>query len=428
MNLTVTKSRITKSNITIPGDKSIAHRALILCTLANGESIIRNIPDSKDINATLNCLKQLGVKLKRDKHNSIRIKPSPFKRPSAPLNTQNSGTAMRLLAGLVATQPFMSVLTGGWQLNKRPMARIIKPLRLMDALIMGKNKDTQAPLIIKGGMLKGKSHKMLIPSAQVKSALLIAGLKAKGITQIKESLPTRNHTENLLKAMGADIKISGLNIKLNPVNKLKPLDITLPGDISSAAYFIAAAILIPGAKIVIHNLGLNPRRIGFIEILRKMGAKIKISCLNQTYFEQIGTLEASYSGTLHATKIDGIILPSLIDEVPLLSVVATQAEGITTIRKAGELRFKESDRISAVVTELKHLKADIKELPDGLLIKGKSPLEGAVCSSHHDHRIAMSLAVAGLTAKGKTIIRNAECISKSFPTFGKQLKKITTKV
>jgi 3-phosphoshikimate 1-carboxyvinyltransferase len=424
MNLTVTKSRLIKRSLSVPGDKSIAHRALILGTLTNGESIIRNIPDSEDIKATINCLKQLGAKLKPGKHNSIHIAPSILKQSPAPLNAQNSGTTMRLMSGLLAAQPFLSVLKGDEQLSKRPMARIIKPLRRMGALIMGKNKDTCAPLIIKGGNLKGKIHRMHVPSAQVKSALLIAGLKAKGVTEIKESAPTRNHTENLLKAMGADIKISGVAVKLNPANKLKPFDITLPGDISSAAYFIAAAALIPGAKIVIRNLGLNPRRTGFIEILRKMGAKIKISRLHKTNCEQTGTLEASYSGILHAAKINGNILPSLIDEIPLLAVVATQAHGTTVIRNAEELRLKESDRISAIVKELLRLKADIRELPEGLKIKGPAILEGAVCGSHNDHRIAMSLAIAGLIAKGKTTIRGAECINKSFPDFIRCLKNM----
>ncbi|MBI4713461.1 MAG: 3-phosphoshikimate 1-carboxyvinyltransferase [Planctomycetes bacterium] len=435
----------------IPGDKSIAQRAVLLAAIASGTSHIRNYPDSDDCRAALECVKELGVRVKM-KGDSVTIKGRGLyglRKPTKPLNVGESGTLARLLSGLLAAQPFSSTLTGRGSLLNRPMKRVIDPLRLMGANIS--SPTGSLPIHFQSSKrLSPIRYPMPLASAQVKSALLLAGLYANGVTTIKEPTPTRDHTERLLKLMGATITLpqrhkehKGL-IKLYPPERLKPFNITLPGDISSAAYFIVAGILLPIYKetmkpghhflaswipykeLVIRNVGLNPHRIGILDVLKRMGADCKLriaDCGLRNNWEPVGDIIVKPS-RLKAITLGGRIIPSIIDEIPLIAVLATQAKGITIIKDAGELRVKESDRIKAIADGLRRLGANIRELKDGLVIKGPTPLHGAVVDSYNDHRIAMSLIVAGLVTKGRVVVKNRECINKSFPEFSTRIKQI----
>jgi 3-phosphoshikimate 1-carboxyvinyltransferase len=335
----------------------------------------------------------------------------------------NSGTTIRLLTGLLSGQNFYSVLNGDNSIRKRPMRRVVQPLRLMGAEIWGREDGNLAPLSIKGSTLNPFQYTLPVASAQVKSALLLAGLYAPGKTVIREPLSTRDHTERMLEIMQADIKISPPEIRIKGGTELRNNDIFIPGDISSAAYFIAAASILKDSQIIIKQVGVNPNRTGLIEILKKMGTKIDILNYQIKSNEPRADLKIEYS-ELKGIEIDQEDVPSLIDELPLIAVVATQAQGKTVVSGARELRVKESDRIKAIVSELKKMGADIEEKEDGFTVNGPTRLQGAVCESYNDHRIAMSLAVAALLAEGKTVIKNSECIDISFPGFEKTLQKL----
>ena len=335
----------------------------------------------------------------------------------------NSGTTIRLLAGLLSGQDFYSVLRGDASIRKRPMKRVVEPLRLMGADIWGRKDGQFAPLSVRGNKLNPLHYTLPVASAQVKTALLLAGLYTKGETVIKEPLPTRDHTERMLEITQADIKISPSEIKLTGGKELRGTDIFIPGDISSAAYFIAVASILKGSQITIKQVGVNPTRTGIIEMLNKIGAKIDILNYKIKSNEPQADLMVEYS-KLKGVEIKKENIPFLIDELPLIAVAATQAQGKTVVSGARELRVKETDRIKAIVSELKKMGADIKEREDGFIVEGPSKLKGAVCESYNDHRIAMSLAVAALLAEGKTVIRNSECIDISFPGFGKILQNL----
>jgi len=415
-----------KGDISVPGDKSISHRSLILGSIAQGETRIYNFLNSLDCLSTLECMRTLGVEIKRGSNNSIKIKGKGLyglEEPKDILDVGNSGTAVRLLAGLISGQKFYSVLNGDDSIRKRPMKRVVEPLRLMGANIWGREDGELTPLSIKGSRLNPLCYTLPVASAQVKSALLLAGLYIKGETVIKEPLPTRDHTERMLKIMQADIKISPLEIKIRGGRELKGTDIFVPGDISSAAYFIIAASMLKGSQVIIKQVGFNPTRIGIIEILNKMGAKIDILNYQIKSNEPRADLKIEYS-ELKGVEIGKENIPFLIDELPLIAVLATQAQGETVVSGAKELRVKETDRIKAIVNELRKMGANIKEKEDGFIVKGPSKLHSAVCNSYNDHRIAMSLAVAALLAEGKTIIKNSECIDISFPGFEKTLQKL----
>jgi len=426
VELVLEKVNKLKGNISVPGDKSISHRSLILGSIAQGETQIHNFLNSLDCLKTLECMRALGVEIKSGSNNYIKIKGKGLyglQEPKDILDVGNSGTTIRLLTGLLSGQNFYSVLDGDNSIRKRPMKRVVQPLRLMGANIWGRENGRFVPLSIKGSKLNHLHYTLPVASAQVKSALLLAGLYATGETVIKEPLPTRDHTERMLEIMQAGIKISPPEIKIKSGKELKGTEIFIPGDISSAAYFIVAASVLKGSQIIINQVGINPTRIGIIGILNKMGAKIDILNYQIKSNESQADLRIEYS-ELKGVEIKEEMVPFLIDELPLIAVVATQAQGKTVVSGAKELRVKETDRIKATVNELKKMGADIEEREDGFVVKGPSKLQGAVCESYNDHRIAMSLAVAGLLAEGKTIIKNSECIDISFPGFEKTLQKL----
>jgi len=415
-----------RGNIAVPGDKSISHRSLILGSIAQGETRIYNFLNSLDCLRTLGCMQALGGKIELDEDNSVKIKGKGLyglKEPKDILNVGNSGTTIRLLAGLLSGQDFYSILNGDASIRKRPMKRVVEPLRLMGADIWGRKDGQFAPLSVRGNKLNPLHYTLPVASAQVKTALLLAGLYTTGGTIIKEPLPTRDHTERMLEIMEADIKISPPEVKVMGGKELKGADIFIPGDISSAAYFIVAASILKGSQITFKQVGVNPTRTGIIEILKKMGAKIDILNYQIKSNEPQADLKIEYS-KLKRIEIGKEGVPFLIDELPLIAVVATQAQGKTIVSGARELRVKETDRIKAIVSELKKMGADIEEREDGFAVNGPTRLQGAVCESYNDHRIAMSLAVAALLAEGKTVIQSSECIDISFPGFEKTLKKL----
>ena len=426
MELVLEKNNKLRGNIFVPGDKSISHRSLILGSIAQGETRIYNFLNSLDCLKTLECMQALGAEIELGKDNSAKIKGEGLyglQEPKDILDVGNSGTTIRLLTGLLSGQNFYSVLNGDVSIRKRPMKRIVEPLRLMGADIWGRKDGQFAPLSVRGNKLNPLHYTLPVASAQVKTALLLAGLYITGGTIIKEPLPTRDHTEKMLEIMQADLKISPFEIKVMGGKELRGTDIFIPGDISSAAYFIAAASILKDSQITIRQVGVNPTRTGIIEILKKMGTKIETLNYQIKSNEPQADLKIEYS-KLKGVEIKKENVPFLIDELPLIAVVATQAQGKTVVSGARELRVKETDRIKAMVSELKKMGADIKEKEDGFIVNGPTGLQGAVCESYNDHRIAMSLAVAALLAEGKTIIKNSECIDISFPGFGKTLQKL----
>jgi 3-phosphoshikimate 1-carboxyvinyltransferase len=415
--------------ITVPGDKSISHRALILNSLAVGKSKISNLSPGKDCLSTVNCLRALGVKLtKQDgKPPAILINGvgnTGLTEAKNVLNAGNSGTTMRLLSGVLSSQHFLSVLTGDISLRSRPMKRLIEPLRLMGAEIYGRDDDSLAPLVIRGKRLHGMSYILQVPSAQIKSAILLAGLFAQGDTTIEQLQPSRDHTERLLKRMGAKLESDNKRISLTPLKTpLSAVDLHVPGDISSAAYWLVAGAIHPNAKIKIVNCGVNPTRTGIIDVLLAMGARLRIENQRLEGNEPVADLYIE-SSRLKAIEIGGDIVPRLIDEIPLLAVAACVAEGKTVIRGASELKVKESDRIASTSRELSRLGARIEELPDGMVIHGGKALLGKEVRSHGDHRLAMSLAIASLVAGGITSIQNARVAEISNPDFWQELNKL----
>lgn len=421
-----------EGEITPLGDKSISHRAVILNSLTEGEATISNFSPGNDCAATITCLKALGVKIKRldsDKFPTQLVKgvgKTGLAEAENILDARNSATTMRLLAGLLAAQPFLSIITGDASLRTRPMGRLIEPLRLMGAEIWGRGGDSFAPLVIRGKKLHGISYSLPIPSAQLKSAVLLAALFAKGSTTVEEPLPSRDHTERLLKQMGAEVNTVGNQIVLNPLTTpLSPLSLHIPGDISSAAYWLVAGAIHPNAKIKIRDCGINPTRTGIIDALLAMGARIKIENQRSQGNEPIADIYVE-SSELKGIEVSSDMIPRLIDEIPVLAVAGCVAKGNTVIRNASELRVKESDRITTTVEELSRLGAKIEELADGISIQGGKTLQGAVVNSHYDHRLAMSLAIAGMVAQGETVIRHAEIAKISYPTFWQDLEKLAS--
>jgi len=411
-----------------PGDKSISHRAAILNGIAVGKARVSNFAQSADCFATVSCLRALGVKIESLEGETLSIEgvgESGLREAEDVLNAENSATTMRLMAGLLASQPFLSIITGDQSLRSRPMGRVIQPLRLMGAQIWGRSGDSKAPLVIKGGQLKGINYTLPVASAQLKSALLLAALFAQGDTVITEPSPSRDHTERMLKAMGARIKVAGTDITISP-SSLKAIDLNVPGDLSSAAFWLVAGSIHPQAHIRIRNTGINPTRSGIVDVLRNMGAVLNIEDERMASGEPLAALSVQ-SSRLHGTEISGEIISKVIDEIPLIALAASVAEGKTVIRDAGELRVKETDRISATVKELSRLGADIDELHDGMVIRGVKKLRGSACDSHRDHRLAMMLGVAALIAEGETLIDNAEVVNISYPKFWQDLECLSKK-
>ena len=418
-----------EGEIIIPGDKSISHRAVILNSLTRDGARIDNFATGRDCLATVRCLKALGVKIDRmgssDSHTLLvsGTGEDGLKEASNVLNAENSATTMRLLGGLLASQPFLSVITGDASLRNRPMDRLIEPLRLMGPDIWGRGRDSFAPLVIKGGKLRGIDFALPVPSAQIKSAILLAGLFASSNTVLYQMIPSRDHTERMLKWMGASLESRENSISLLPLsNPLVPVNLRVPGDISSAAYFLVAGAIHPNARLVIKDCGINPTRTGIIDILLAMGARLKIYNERLEAGEPLADIVVE-SSELTGTEVGGDTIPRLIDEIPVLAVAGCVAKGKTMIRDAGELRVKESDRIATVVSELSRLGAKIEPLPDGMVIYGGKPLTGTEVDSHFDHRLAMSLAVAGLVAKEETAVKHAQVAQVSYPTFWQDLQQ-----
>ena len=419
-----------KGEITLPGDKSISHRAAIFNSLAWGKAEISNFAPGKDCLATISCLRALGVEIRRGgSQNCPTLLVSGtgkdgLKEPTNVLNAQNSGTTMRLLSGLLCSQPFLSIITGDVSLRRRPMGRLIEPLRRMGAEIFGREKDSFAPLVIRGRKLHGIEFSLPIPSAQIKSAILLAGLFAQGKTILHQPIPSRDHTERLLKQMGAELKSDDNLISLSPlINPLAPISFRIPGDISAAAYFLVAGAIHPNARIVLKDCGINPTRTGIIDVLLAMGARLKMENERVEAGEPLADIMIE-SSELKGVEIGGDIIPCLIDEIPVLAVAGCAARGKTVIRGAGELRVKESDRIATVSRELSRLGAKIEPLPDGMVIYGGKPFLGTEVDSHLDHRLAMSLAIAGLIAKEGTTINHAQVVQVSYPAFWQDLQNL----
>lgn len=423
------KEKIIRGIITVPGDKSITHRAIILGSIAEGKTIIQNYLDGLDCQNTITCMQSLGVSMEKTMNNLLTIKGkglSGLRAPNSVLQVGNSGTTIRLLAGLLCGQNFNSILDGDDSIRKRPMQRIIKPLLLMKANIKGLYEKDFAPLRIIGRPLLGINYTLPVASAQVKSALLLAGLYAKGETVICEKEISRDHTERMLEIMEADIKVlPERKISLKPGKNLKGVFIDVPGDISSAAYFLALVCAREEAEIVVKNVGINPTRTGFLNVLEQMGAKI--SLLNKKVISHEPRADIKISGApLKGIVIDKKIIPRIIDELPLVAVIATQAEGKTVIKDAQELRVKETDRITSIVQGLTKMGAHIFEREDGLEVVGPTQLRGNIVESFFDHRIAMSLVIAASYATGKTMIKQEECIDISYPDFLKTYFQLLT--
>lgn len=414
--------KMLSGEVTIPADKSISHRAIIFSALAKGKSIIKNFSNGQDPRSTLNIFKQLGVQFEEE-GTTVVVKSSGLLQSSnSPLDCGNSGTTMRLMAGVLAGQKFNSTLIGDDSLSKRPMKRVIAPLEQMGGDIQSNN--FKAPLIISGKELKAINYNSPIASAQVKSCILLAGLNANGITTVTEPYTSRNHTEIMLKAMGANLSVEKTTVSIEK-SELEPIDIEIPGDISSAAYFICAGLIVPNSEIILKNVGLNPTRTGIIDVVKSMGGNIELLSERITCGERVGDILVKYSPNLKACKISGEIIPRLIDEIPVIAVLATQADGQTVISDAQDLRNKESDRISAVVTELRKLGAEIEETPDGMIISGKTSLKGECeVETYHDHRLAMSLFVAGLITQKEIKINGFEWVNISFPEFEKMFASL----
>lgn len=417
-----------KGEIHIPGDKSISHRSVMFGALANGMTEVTHFLQGADCLSTISCFQKLGIPIENT-NGCIRIQGKGLhglRPPACVLDVGNSGTTMRLLSGILAGQPFSSTLNGDASIQKRPMKRIITPLREMGAAVSGADGTDCAPLFINGAPLHGIDYQSPVASAQVKSCILLAGLYADTKTSVTEPSLSRNHTELMLRSFGAEITCSDTTATILPDAVLTGQKIDVPGDISSAAYFIAAALLVPNAEVLIHNVGVNPTRDGILRAAKAMNADITRLNEHQVSGEPVCDLLVR-SSSLTATTVEGSLIPALIDEIPILAVLAAYANGTTVIRDAAELKVKESNRIETIVSNLKKMGADVEATEDGMVIYGGKPLHFAEIDPHADHRIAMAFAVAALCAQGGAEILNAECASVSYPSFYKDLQSLYAK-
>jgi 3-phosphoshikimate 1-carboxyvinyltransferase len=445
----ICKAKKFKGEFFPPPDKSISHRAVIFSSISKGKSLVKNFLKAEDTMTSVNSMKMLGVEIiqrrskgKEGGGSELIINGKGLyglKEPIDIIDCKNSGTTIRLLSGILSGNSFFSILTGDESLRKRPMSRVILPLRQMGAEIMARGGDSYPPLAIRGGRLKGIKYSMPVASAQVKTAVMLAGLYADGETEVIEPFKSRDHSERMLPCYGAQISVEGLYIKIRSGSDLEGTEIYVPGDFSSAAFFIVGAILIPGSEVLIKNVGVNPTRTGLLEVLKQMGAEIELNNIryispnsqpithDPSLFigEPVADIYCRGGRDLRSINIMRESIPTLIDEFPIICVAATQAEGVTTIRGAEELRVKESDRISTISKELRKMGAEIEEFEDGLSIRGKTELKGATLESYKDHRIAMALSIASLIADGTSTINNVSSVNISFPGFFDILSKLT---
>lgn len=429
--LRVRRAHCFGGEISVPGDKSISHRAVMLASLADGDCRIDGFLPSQDCLATVAAMQSLGVVIEVLEHSGVgpesllvHGRGMMTEVPACDIDCGNSGTTMRLMSGILAGQDFASRLVGDVSLSKRPMERVIMPLSDMGACIKAEGEGGSAPLSIRGGTLHGIRYRLPVASAQVKSAVLLAGLFAEGITTVVQPVETRDHTERMLDLFKVRTRVEGKEISIAGGQRIQSCDFVVPGDISSAAFWLAAASASPGAQLRIKNVGLNPTRSGILDVLMAMGANISSVAAGDGGGEKVGEITVCGEG-LRGIEISGELVANVIDELPIIAVTAALAEGTTVIREAGELRVKETDRIAAVSKNLKAMGADIDEFDDGMRIRGGKPLCGARVESYGDHRIAMAFAIAGLFADGETIIEDIDCISVSYPGFEKDLELLS---
>lgn len=418
----IKKTQPFLGEINIPGDKSISHRSVMFGALAKGTTEITNFLKGADCLSTIDCFRKMGIEIEQTPE-KILVHGKGLRglcAPSETLNTGNSGTTTRLISGILAGQNFTTTLSGDTSLNSRPMGRIMEPLREMGANISSINNNNCAPLKIEPGSLHGIHYQSKVASAQVKSAILLAGLYADGQTSVTEPTLSRNHTELMLKGFGADVTSHNTTASIRPCKELYAQKIDVPGDISSAAYFIAAGLIVPGSELLIKNVGVNPTRAGILKVCKDMGADI--TYINETTAggEPTADILVKYSH-LHGTVIEGDIIPTLIDEIPMIAVLAAYADGTTVIRDAAELKVKETNRIATVTENLLAMGGNITPTDDGMIIEGTGSLRGAKINSYLDHRIAMAFAIAALAAEGETTILDSQCVDVSYPGFFEML-------
>jgi 3-phosphoshikimate 1-carboxyvinyltransferase len=427
-DLRIQPSSGIRGELALPGDKSISHRSVLFAAIADGDTHISGFLTGEDTQNTAKAMQTMGIAIEGLGTERLVVHGKGLDglcEPGSVLDLGNSGTGMRLLAGLLAGQDFFSILTGDQYLRKRPMARIVEPLQRMGARIDGRSGGTRAPLSIRGGgkNVRAIEHASPVASAQVKSAVLLAGLYADGETTVKEPSKSRDHTERMFQFFGVKVGERGTTVTVQGRQHLRATGpLIIPSDISSAAFFMVAASIVPGSDLLIKNVGVNPTRTGIIDVLIAMGADIMLENLREQAGEPVADIRVRYR-KLHGVQIGGDMIPRTIDEIPVLAVAASCAEGQTVIKDASELRVKESDRIATIAAELRKMGAAVTELPDGMEISGGDTLNGAICDSHGDHRIAMSVAVAGLAAKGDTIVRDTDWIETSFPGFERLLRQ-----
>lgn len=424
MKKIITAKKHFSGNPVIPGDKSISHRGLILGALADGTTEIIDILEGEDVQSTARCLRELGVEISKNQNRTYikGIGNKGFKKPENILDCGNSGTTMRVMMGVLAGRNINATLSGDASLNKRPMKRVTDPLLLMGAQFRLTNEN-YAPLTVIGGKIHAIDYHLKIASAQIKTAIIMAALSADGVTKIKGEIGSRDHTERLLPHFGVEIETSDHEISIPGPQTLKANVVKVPGDPSTAAFWIGAASIIPGASLTLENISLNPTRIGFIYALQRMGADIETEIVDELP-EPVGKIKVRFKG-LTGGNITKEEVPSLIDEIPLIAVLATQARGVTEVRGAEELRVKESDRLEAVATNIRSMGCEITVYEDGFKIEGPQRLKGAEIKTYHDHRIAMAFTIAGLMADGETTIQDSECVAVSYPDFYETLNQLT---
>ena len=423
-SLVVTPRSSLRGAVRVPGDKSISHRAALLGGLAAGTTTVEGFLRGEDCLATLACLRAMGVRIDDDGGRLV-IHGGALAEPDDVLDVGNSGTTIRLLSGILAGQPFHSVVTGDASIRRRPMDRVATPLRRMGARISGRSGGRLAPLSIDGGGLRGIAYETPVASAQIKSAVLLAGLFADGETEVREPSQSRDHTERMLGAFGVPVRRDGLAVRVSGPAALRGTALHVPGDLSSAAFLLVAAALVPGSEVTVEDVGLNPTRTGVLDVLTQMGADVRVRGQRDEGGEPVGDVTVRAS-RLRGVTIGGALIPRTIDELPVLAVAACLAEGETVIRDAAELRVKEVDRIAALARELGRLGAAVEPRPDGLAITGVARLRGGRVASDGDHRIAMAMAVAGLCADGPVTIEDPACIQTSFPEFEETLRGVTS--
>lgn len=424
--LVVGGPRPLRGRVRVPGDKGMSHRALLFAAMADGRSRVSGLATGEDVGRTRVALEQLGVTLTDHDDDAVAVTGSgieSFTEPGGVIECGNSGTAMRLLAGLLAGRPFLSVLTGDESLVERPMSRVVEPLQAMGAQLDGRAGGTLPPLVVRGGDLSGCTHHLTVASAQVKTAIVLAGLQATGTTEVVEPVPSRDHTERMLGALGAPVARADERAVRVTAGAPSPFEFDVPGDPSSAAFWVVAATITPGSELVVEGVALNPTRIGFVDVLARMGASIELVATGEQLGEPVGELRVT-SAPLRATTVEGAEIPWVIDEIPVLAVAAACAEGVTEFRDAGELRVKESDRIATVAELLTRLGAGVEQGDDRLTVRGGGLHAGEI-DSHGDHRVAMAGAVAATAVDGETRVRGWRSVATSYPEFTADLAALT---